>query len=158
MFKSIFCSIQPKFRTILTAKSKSWPYNTYCTNGSQIKVVDFCFVKKIAKEPEKLLIDVRTPAEIEDTGRIPGSINIPLDNLYPKLGSSTTQTEFSSQFGRKKPSSNTQIIFSCRSGKRAQKSAEKAIELGYTNVWVYEGSWIDWQKRINDKCDSLDKE
>lgn len=153
MIKSIFCSIKPKFRIILTAKSNSLPYKAYCTNESKIKVVDFCFVKKIAEEPEKLLIDVRTPAEIEETGRIPGSVNIPLDNLYNKLGSSTTKTEFISQFGRKKPSMTTQLIFSCRSGKRAQKSAEKAIKLGYTNVWVYEGSWTDWQKRISDKCE-----
>ncbi len=38
---------------------------------------------------------------------------------------------FAAIFQRTKPQLNTPIIFSCRSGKRAQAAAKKAMELGY---------------------------
>ncbi|KAH8311778.1 hypothetical protein KR044_008045, partial [Drosophila immigrans] len=112
--------------------------------------VDFNFIKRIAEASDKLLIDVRTAKELEETGAIPGSINIEMDSLSEVLGDSTSKLEFCTLFGRLKPSKSTQLIFTCRSGKRARTSAEQIIDLGYTNVWVYEGSWVDWHKRMNE--------
>lgn len=42
-----------------------------------VEIATYEEVKDLPKHPEKLLIDVREPAEISETGSIPTSINIP---------------------------------------------------------------------------------
>ncbi|KAH8388204.1 hypothetical protein KR093_000297, partial [Drosophila rubida] len=152
MMKSIFRVVEPNIRIILAKSNKSLANFAYSTNGTNIGNVDFNFVKRISetKVTDKLLIDVRTAEELQETGEIPGSINIEGDVLCKVLGDSTSRSEFCDLFGRTKPSTSTQLIFTCRSGKRARKSAEQAIHLGYTNVWVYEGSWTDWQTKMKE--------
>jgi 3-mercaptopyruvate sulfurtransferase SseA len=44
---------------------------------SSVAIATYEEVKELPKHPEKLLIDVREPAEIAETGKIPTSINIP---------------------------------------------------------------------------------
>ncbi|XP_013110581.1 rhodanese domain-containing protein CG4456 [Stomoxys calcitrans] len=110
----------------------------------KIEIVYYEFVKSLPNHPEMLLIDVREPLEIQQTGRIPTSINIPLSNVKSALGDDTTPEEFKSKYGRDKPLENTTVIFYCRSGRRSQQAAEFAVALGYTNVKNYKGSWIDW--------------
>ncbi|KFB52843.1 AGAP007534-PD-like protein [Anopheles sinensis] len=39
-------------------------------------------VLDLPNHPEKLLIDVRNPNEIADTGKIPTSVNIPCESLF----------------------------------------------------------------------------
>lgn len=45
--------------------------------GSTIPIASYEEVKDLPNHPEKLLIDVREPQEIVDTGIIPTSVNIP---------------------------------------------------------------------------------
>lgn len=45
--------------------------------GNSVQVVDYDYVKAMASEPEKCLIDVRNPDELVEVGKIPHSINIP---------------------------------------------------------------------------------
>lgn len=47
------------------------------TNEIQIPVVTYEYVKDLPNHPEKILIDVREPSELQETGSIPSSINIP---------------------------------------------------------------------------------
>lgn len=51
----------------------------YSTDASHIKipVVSFEEVKDLPNHPEKTLIDVREPSELQETGIIPTAINIP---------------------------------------------------------------------------------
>lgn len=44
---------------------------------AEIEIATYEEIKDLENHPEKLLIDVREPHEIENTGRIPTSINIP---------------------------------------------------------------------------------
>jgi rhodanese-related sulfurtransferase len=44
---------------------------------SSIPIATYEEVKDLPNHPEKLLIDVREPAEIAETGSIPTAINIP---------------------------------------------------------------------------------
>ena len=46
-----------------------------------------------------------------------------------------------------KPMPKQNIVFYCRSGKRAATAAEIAQSEGYKNVRNYKGSWLDWSKR-----------
>ena len=44
---------------------------------SEVKIVTYEEVKAMADEPEKLLVDVRNPDELQEVGKIPHSLNIP---------------------------------------------------------------------------------
>lgn len=47
-----------------------------------IPVVDYKEVKDVPNHPEKVLIDVREPHELVETGVIPQSVNIPRMIIY----------------------------------------------------------------------------
>lgn len=51
--------------------------NSCAQEMPSIPVATYEEVKDLPNHPEKLLIDVREPAEIAETGSIPTSINIP---------------------------------------------------------------------------------
>ncbi|XP_017113508.1 rhodanese domain-containing protein CG4456 isoform X2 [Drosophila elegans] len=117
----------------------------YSSQAPAIGIVDYDVVKKLPSEPQKLLIDVREPEELKETGQIPASINIPLGVVSQELTASDQL--FKSKYGREKPQPDTEIIFHCKIGKRSLKAAEAATALGFRNVKNYEGSWLDWAKR-----------
>lgn len=50
-----------------------------CAQEMSIQIATYEEVKDLPNHPEKLLIDVREPAEIAETGSIPTSINIPCE-------------------------------------------------------------------------------
>ena len=66
-----------------------------------------------------ILIDVRTSEEYRE-GHIPGSINIPLNEI-------DTVTE--KGFGKELP-----IFVHCRSGSRSSQAEKRLLQLGYTKV------------------------
>lgn len=54
-----------------------------------VAIAEFEEVQDLPQHPEKLLIDVREPDELAETGRIPTSINIPRKIEFPlRLASS----------------------------------------------------------------------
>jgi len=77
-----------------------------------------------------VVIDVRTAAEREETGFVPGSVNIPVDEIAARLPAAV-------------PDVSTEIIFYCAKGARAQKALETARGLGYTRVYNL-GGLSDW--------------
>ncbi|XP_052862619.1 rhodanese domain-containing protein CG4456-like [Anopheles cruzii] len=99
-------------------------------------------VEDLPNHPEKLLIDVREPSELEATGRIPSSINIALRTVPDEL--SLRPEAFEAKYGRQKPALDDEIIFSCRSGVRSGQAAFEADRLGFQNVKNYVGSWLEY--------------
>lgn len=95
--------------------------------------------------PEKLLIDVREPSEVEEFGKIPTSVNIPLGQVEKAL--KLSEEEFKKIYSIDKPALDHYIIFHCRTGRRSQVAAEIAVKLGYNNVSNYVGSWVDWAEK-----------
>lgn len=140
-----------KVRIDVTTKPVASDFSSFkmsnYSSGVNIPIVDYAEVKELPKHPEKLLIDVREPEEIKDTGLIPTAIAIPLGKVGQELASNVSSEEFEKKYGRAKPDSNSYIILHCRSGKRSQAAAEIVTSLGYTNVFNYAGSWLDWAER-----------
>uniref|UniRef100_T1HUD5 Rhodanese domain-containing protein n=3 Tax=Rhodnius prolixus TaxID=13249 RepID=T1HUD5_RHOPR len=64
-----------------------------------------------------LIIDVREPEEIAETGVLPDGINVPLGEICAAL--SKAPHDFETKYGRKMPEKGDDIVFSCRSGKRS---------------------------------------
>ncbi|KAM8709773.1 hypothetical protein ACLKA7_016558 [Drosophila subpalustris] len=102
-------------------------------------------VKDVPNHPEIYLIDVRNQDELAATGKIPASLNIPLPDLDKALKLSSQ--DFKQNYGREKPENDADIIFTCRSGKRAQDAEVIAKNAGFTNIRVYSGSWLDWAEK-----------
>lgn len=90
-----------------------------------------------------VVIDVRHPKELEEDGRVSGFINIPLDSV--KMAFVMEPLEFELMYHATKPDPKQDVIFSCRSGRRAMMAAESLQEMGtYPNIKVYSGSFQDW--------------
>ncbi|XP_035784517.1 rhodanese domain-containing protein CG4456-like isoform X2 [Anopheles albimanus] len=101
-------------------------------------------VLDLPNHPEKLLIDVRNPDELAETGKIPTSINIPLDQVKQAFGPETEADQFRKLYGVAKPEPDHYLILSCRTGRRSQMALDTITELGYRNARNYKGSWTEW--------------
>lgn len=85
----------------------------------------------IARDDSVALLDVRTPAEYE-SAHIPGSINIPLDQLDGQL---TTLAQ------RGAP-----LVLVCRGGARATQAQAKLAGVGCVATTVLDGGVMAWQQ------------
>lgn len=90
-------------------------------------------------------LDTREPGELQDTGRIPGAINIPVTTSPD--GFFLPDEEFEDRFGFARPSQDTEVIFYCKAGVRSRAAASLAKEAGWTRVGEYPGSWKDWSEK-----------
>ncbi|XP_065362214.1 rhodanese domain-containing protein CG4456 [Calliphora vicina] len=102
-------------------------------------------VKDIPNHPEKYLIEVRSKDLVEKDGSIPGSINIPFNELEEAL--MLSDAEFVSKFGAEKPPKDAVVIFTCLGGQYAQMGADLAKKNGWQRAKPYLGSWLEWSKR-----------
>lgn len=55
---------------------------TYSTMVDPKRVMSYEDMLKVIHQPEKVIIDVRNPDEVNSTGKIPSSINIPRNFHY----------------------------------------------------------------------------
>jgi rhodanese-related sulfurtransferase len=86
---------------------------------------------------EAVVIDVREPAEIMASGKVPGAINIPLAAFLAKTDPSSAERE--PTLRPEKP-----VILYCASGKRSDFAGNKLIEFGYREVFNL-GGLRDWE-------------
>uniref|UniRef100_A0ABK9NG78 Rhodanese domain-containing protein n=1 Tax=Glossina morsitans morsitans TaxID=37546 RepID=A0ABK9NG78_GLOMM len=117
------------------------------SSSASIRIVEYEDIKELPKHPEKLLIDVREPNELRETGQIPTSINIPLGVVAQELHPDGDESTFKVKYGRDKPKIDTELIFHCKIGRRSHNAAEIAQQLGYQNVRNYLGSWTEWAEK-----------
>lgn len=86
--------------------------------------------------PGARLIDVRTRAEWDYVGRVPGSILIEW-NTYPQ---GTRNPAFIERLSKAAGAADTPLLFLCRSGQRSDHAARAAQAAGYTRAFnVLEG-------------------
>lgn len=91
-------------------------------------------------------VDVREPKELVNDGRIPGAVNIPLNDVGSAL--ELSPEKFKDKYGRAKPSpDDPNLIFSCRKGVRATSAMQAAHAKGYHAARFYRGSFCDWVER-----------
>ena len=110
------------------------------------------------------VIDVRETHEVAEHGLIPFAKNIPLSILKDVLH--LDSETFRAKVGHDKPPAHHELVFYCRSGKRAGVAALAALQNGYEksvpyllflasstilttccSVVNYKGSWQDWAER-----------
>ena len=83
----------------------------------------------LQQNPGALLIDVRTRAEWEWVGRIPGALLIEW-NTWP---GGQPNAAFLDQLRAEVPATDTPILFLCRSGARSHNAAGAAARAGYVH-------------------------
>jgi len=107
-------------------------------------------VKPKSEQPslDSYIIDVREPDEVIQ-GSIPSSVNVPLTVLANSLH--LHAAAFQDKHGFQKPGKEQEIVFYCRSGKRSASACDIAKRNGYTNIYNYEGSWLDWVEKEGKK-------
>jgi rhodanese-related sulfurtransferase len=100
----------------------------------------------LQENPEALLVDVRTQAELELVGRIPSALNIEWA-FYPGM---VKNHDFAKQLAEK-VDKNITVIFICRTGGRSHNAAVVAQQLGYSNAYNmlegFEGEANEFKQR-----------
>jgi rhodanese-related sulfurtransferase len=84
-----------------------------------------------------VVVDVREPAELMASGKVPGAINIPLAEFLARTDPASAERE--PALSREKP-----VILYCASGKRSEFAGNKLIEFGYREVFNL-GGLKDWE-------------
>ncbi|KAF4340335.1 heat shock 67B2 [Fusarium beomiforme] len=92
-----------------------------------------------------VLVDVREPSELFDTGKIPGAINIPITTAAQSFHISNT--DFEDMYGFPRPGKDKELVFYCKAGVRARAAAQLAQHAGWDKIGDYSGSWLDWAAR-----------
>jgi len=118
------------------------PYFLHSTNIANMPQIQTHLANP---SPDKILIDTREPSELQATGTIPGSINIPITSKPDSFFISAE--EFEDRMGFERPGKEKEVVFYCRAGVRSRAAAELARQAGWEKVGEYSGSWLDWEKR-----------
>jgi len=122
------------------------------------------YVKKSLDRSNKVLVDVRSPAEFtgeitappeypnehaQRGGHIPSAVNIPWSQAVKEDGTFKSEEELSKLYQSKGVTPDKEIITYCRIGERSSFTwfVLKYL-LGYTNVKNYDGSWTEWGNMI----------
>jgi thiosulfate/3-mercaptopyruvate sulfurtransferase len=82
-------------------------------------------------------------------GHIPGSLNLPYDELYRPDGTLLPPDELRAAFARAGLEAGRPVITSCGSGVTASVLALALHRCGRTDVAVYDGSWSEWGARAD---------
>src|SRR5262249_54465885 len=77
-------------------------------------------------------------------GHIPGSLNLPYEELYNADGTLRGEAELRDAFAKAGLDGDRPVITSCGSGVTASVLALALHLLGRRDVAVYDGSWSEW--------------
>ena len=122
------------------------------------------YVKQSLKQPKKILVDVRSPAEFtgeitappeypnehaQRGGHIPYAINIPWSQAVKEDGTFKSEEELAKLYQNKGVTPDKEVITYCRIGERSSFTwfVLKYL-LGYPNVKNYDGSWSEWGNMV----------
>jgi rhodanese-related sulfurtransferase len=104
------------------ASEKSLPYAGAMTPREAFEILQ--------ANPQALLVDVRTQAELGLVGRVPTALNIEWA-FYPGM---VPNQDFAKQL-LEKVDKNQMLIFMCRTGGRSHSAAAVAATMGFTQAY-----------------------
>lgn len=117
-------------------------------------------VKKAIGNSAFVLVDARTPKEFAGTaetelrkGHIPGAVNIDNTTLLDSKGLLKSNDALKSLFESKGVTSDKTVIAYCESSVRAGVIYLALKGLGYSNIKVYDGAYVEWQATESNKVE-----
>ena len=106
--------------------------------------VSFQALRVLLEKDLIVLVDVRTPEELVTDGTIPGSVNVPLQEIPAAFR--LNEEEFLEEYGFRKPGTEDRnVVLTCRSGRRILVAQERMETLGYNSLRLYRGSLKGWK-------------
>jgi thiosulfate/3-mercaptopyruvate sulfurtransferase len=121
-------------------------------------------VRSVMAGGQGLILDVRSEAEYEGVnfwpsgapesvgrpGRIPGAVFAPVATIRTSDGRFTDLGNVGHELGARAPDRSTPIVTYCTVGNRAaQVWYALTVLLGYEDVRVFYGSWVEWGMRTD---------
>uniref|UniRef100_A0A1B6G2F7 Rhodanese domain-containing protein n=1 Tax=Cuerna arida TaxID=1464854 RepID=A0A1B6G2F7_9HEMI len=134
------------FSSLIRYTSRYLSSNMSSVN-EEFRHLDFDQLNEARQKQDTVLIDVREKEELAQTGTIPGAHHIPVGEMAKALA--TPDEEFKKMYKFPKPAQDSNVIFSCRSGKRSLAALEVALANGYSNARHYKGGFLDWEKNTS---------
>jgi len=86
--------------------------------------------QKIETSKKLLIVDVRTPKEIQETGAVPNAVHVPMDEIEQRTGEFPKTSE---------------VVFYCGGGGRASRAAQALWDSGHRQVFYF--GLRDWKRR-----------
>lgn len=105
---------------------------TYAQSSVKENLAPEDFQKKLKATEQAILIDVRTPAEVQQ-GMIPGAV--PIDYNSPDFKSKVSKLDKSKPY----------FVY-CAAGGRSSKAASLMEEMGFKKVYNLSGGITAWQE------------
>lgn len=94
------------------------------------------------QDPNTLVIDVRETSDLEKSGKIPGSVNVPLGVLPIKADQELPpETRDERLQDRSRP-----VLVTCAAGGQAALGAKTLKDMGFENVQYIEGGLKGWKE------------
>ncbi|MBT4582126.1 MAG: sulfurtransferase [Gammaproteobacteria bacterium] len=97
--------------------------------------------KRLAQDPDALVVDVRDAADVASTGLAPGSVNISLGMLPVKADQELPQELRDPRLQDR----SLQLIITCQTGANAARGAKLLKDMGFTNVSLMDGGMQAWK-------------
>ena len=123
----------------------------FMARGDESHLAKGAWLRSVAKRAATVLLDTRTPGEYSQ-GHLPGAIcwdwmnGVPRDRWHIRRPDDELLGELTS-LGI---TPDKEIVTYCQSGARAAHTYLLLRDLGYPNVRLYDGSWLEWS-RLNHK-------
>ncbi|XP_047514209.1 rhodanese domain-containing protein CG4456-like isoform X2 [Pieris napi] len=140
-FQSSFCKQGPNILKANSLKSNQIFGCNLTLKQSYVTKIDehvatYEEVAKSVNKPKKMIVDVRNQDEIKTT----------VKNIQEVL-ESMSEAEFQKKYHRSKPSQSDELIFYCKSGKRATEATNVALKLGYSKSKKFLPGWDGWNEK-----------
>lgn len=106
-------------------------------------------------EPDKnvVLLDVRTDAEYEASGKVPSSILWDYaDNFYKDGTFKSVETTRINYIGKGITPEKTTILY-CQTSMRAASVFLRLYDAGYRNIRIYDGAYLEWASNPGNPID-----
>jgi len=106
-------------------------YNWHMTNKAPERISIPDLKTKIENSKTLMIVDVRTPKEIQESGAVPNAVHVPIDHIEDHIGDFPKGSD---------------IALYCGGGGRASRAAQKLWDNGHRKVHFF--GLRDW-KRLN---------
>lgn len=125
-------------------------------------LADMAEVKKASGSSSYVLVDARTPEEFAGTadsetlsrkGHIPGAVNVNHETVMDGKGLLKSTEELKALFEGKGITKDKTAIVYCETSVRAGVVYLALKGLGYPNVKVYDGAYLEWQSTASNKVE-----
>ena len=97
--------------------------------------------KRLAQDPDGLIVDVRDAADVTYTGLAPGGVNISLGMLPVRADQELPEEWRDSRLQDR----SRQLIVTCQTGGNAARGAKLLKDMGFTNVSLMDGGMQAWK-------------